>query len=61
MAPTTRRVKTRTPISSSIDSNTWEELRKLSEKTRINISKLLDEAIQDLLEKYKSFNPYPKK
>jgi hypothetical protein len=60
MAATTRRLKNRTPISSSVDTNTWEELRVLSEKTRINVSKLLDEAIQDLLKKYESYNPFPK-
>jgi post-segregation antitoxin (ccd killing protein) len=52
MAATTRSLKNRVPVSSSVDKTIWEELQKLSKSTRINISRLLDEAIQDLLMKY---------
>lgn len=42
----------RVRFGSSLDKKLDEELRKLSEKTRIPISKLLDEAIEDLLKKH---------
>lgn len=37
----------------AIDKELLEGLRKLSEDTRIPASKLIDEAIEDLLKKYK--------
>lgn len=36
----------------SLEHGLYEDLRKLSVATRINISRLLDEALEDLLEKY---------
>ena len=45
-------LKNRTRIGSAIDKNLYEQLKKLSEDTRIPISKLLDEAIADLIEKH---------
>ena len=45
-------LKNRTRIGSAIDKKLYEQLKKLSEDTRIPISKLLDEAIKDLIEKY---------
>jgi len=48
-----RGLKTRVPISSTIDKKLNKELRQLSEDTRIPISKLLDEAIKDLIKKHK--------
>lgn len=53
MTASTRRLKQRIPISSTVDKEIWSRLQKLSEKTRINKSRLLDEAIEDLLKKYK--------
>ena len=47
-----RGLKNRTPISNAIDSELLELFRALSKKTRIAQSKLLDEAIEDLLKKY---------
>ena len=47
-------LKNRTKIGSAIDAELYSKLKELSEKTRIPISKLLDEALCDLLEKYKS-------
>lgn len=40
-------------ISNSIDKKLYEELKKLSEETKVPMSKLLDEAIEDLLKKRK--------
>lgn len=42
----------RVPYSTKIDSELKDKLMKLSEKTRIPQSKLLDEALADLLRKY---------
>lgn len=39
-------------VSSSVDPELWEMLQKLSETTRIPVSRLLDEAIADLLVKH---------
>lgn len=39
-------------IGSAIKAELYIELKKLSDKSRIPISKLLDEAIQDLLSKH---------
>lgn len=40
-------------ISNSIDKELFEKLKKLSEDTKVPMSKLLDEAIEDLLIKRK--------
>ena len=47
-------LKNRTKIGSAIDIELYNKLKELSKKTRIPISKLLDEALSDLLEKHKS-------
>lgn len=47
-----RGLKTRVPISSTVDKKLNKELRQLSKETRIPISKLLDEAIEDLIKKH---------
>ena len=47
-----RQLKNRIRISSSIDIKLNYELKALSEKSRIPVSKLLDEAIELLLEKH---------
>jgi len=46
-----RGLKNRTTISSTIKIELNEKLKKLSNETKIPISKLLDEAIEYLLEK----------
>ncbi len=46
-------LKNRTRIGSAIDKELYEGLKKLSEETRITISKLLDEAIEDLINKHR--------
>ena len=45
-------LKNRTKIGAAIDNNLLEGLKALSVSTRIPLSKLLDEAIEDLLKKY---------
>jgi hypothetical protein len=49
-------LKNRTRIGNTVDIELWERFRELSKETRIPMSKLLDEAIQDLLEKYKKIS-----
>jgi hypothetical protein len=49
-------LKNRVRIGSAIDKKLYEEIKMISEKTRIPISKLLDEAIEDLVKKYKNFS-----
>lgn len=48
-----RGLKNRTPIANAIRTDLAIGLQDLSEKTRIPKSKLLDEALEDLLTKYK--------
>lgn len=45
-------LKNRVRIGSAIDKDNYDNLKKLSDKTRIPMSKLLDEAIEDLLKKH---------
>ena len=45
-------LKTRTRLCTSVNAELNLKLKKLSEETRIPISKLLDEAIEDLLKKH---------
>lgn len=44
--------RTRQPWSTAVDKNLLEQLKKLSEDTRIPTTRLLDEAIEDLLLKH---------
>lgn len=48
--------KNRKHWSTSTDHDLYEKLKKLSENTRIPVSKLLDEAIEDLLLKHKAIH-----
>ena len=45
-------LKNRTRFSNAIDTNLLTELKELSKKTQIPMSKLLDNAIKLLLESY---------
>lgn len=45
-------LKTRTRIGNTIDTNLLEKLKELSSLTRIPMSRLLDEAIEDLIKKH---------
>jgi len=51
MTNNARGLKTRFPVSTSIDKELWTKIKMLSDKTKVPISKLLDEAIEDLLKK----------
>ena len=52
MSVLNQRLKTRTPISTAIETKLFLDLKELSISTRIPLSKLLDEAITDLLKKF---------
>lgn len=45
-------LKNRIKFTSTADKELWEQFSKLSDLTRIDKSKLIDEAIEYLLEKY---------
>jgi len=47
-----RGLKNRTPISNAVDTKLYEQLQQLSKDTMIPISKLLDKAIELVLEEY---------
>lgn len=46
-----RGLKNRKAVSNAVKIELYDGLRELSESTKIPISRLLDEAIEDLLEK----------
>lgn len=46
-----RGLKNRAPFSNAIDKDLYEKFVELSKETRIPQSRLLDEAIEDLLKK----------
>jgi len=48
------KLKTRTRLCSTINNKNVENLREFSKESRIPVSKLLDEAIEDLIIKYKN-------
>jgi len=48
-----RGLKNRTPLSNAVKTELYELLRELSNETKVPISRLLDEAIEDLLAKRK--------
>ena len=54
MTKNKRGLKNRTPISNAVDAKLYEELKKLSDDTMIPISRLLDRAIELVLDEYKS-------
>lgn len=47
-----RGLKNRRTISNAVRSELADALKQLSEETRIPMSKLLDEALEDLIKKY---------
>jgi len=51
------RLVNRVPLSNAIDKELFGMLHKLTQETRIPISKLLDEAIADLLKKHGNVPP----
>lgn len=44
----------RIKIGTAIDKKLYEQLKELSETTRIPMSKLMDESIEDLIKKYEN-------
>lgn len=48
-------LKNRIRIGSSVDKILYERFKALSDKTRVPLSRLLDEAIRDILKKYEDF------
>ena len=48
-----RGLKTRKALSNAVRMDLYEQLKKLSDETKIPMSKLLDEAIEDLITKRK--------
>ena len=46
-----RGLKNRKPLSNAVKIELYESLKRLSKETKIPMSKLLDEAIEDLLKK----------
>ena len=48
-----RGLKTRRALSNAVRIDLYEQLKQLSDETKIPMSKLLDEAIEDLLAKRK--------
>ena len=44
--------RNRKQIASTVDPDIWEKFRQFSVKSRIPASRLLDEAVEDLLLKY---------
>lgn len=49
-------LKNRERYTNSIDKELLRKLKKLSEQTRIPQSRLIDEAIEDILKKYQGSN-----
>ena len=47
-----RGLKNRKPISNAVRNELAEALKQLSDVTKIPMSKLLDEALEDLINKY---------
>ncbi|MBZ5753521.1 ribbon-helix-helix domain-containing protein [Metabacillus rhizolycopersici] len=45
-------LKTRTRIGNTLDTNLLKKLKDLSGNTRIPMSRLLDEAVEDLIQKH---------
>lgn len=49
-----RGLKNRKTISNAVRSELSDRLKELSEKTKIPMSRLLDEALEDLINKYEN-------
>ncbi|MEH7375673.1 ribbon-helix-helix domain-containing protein [Neobacillus drentensis] len=50
-------LKTRTRIGNTLDTNLLEKLKELSNVSRIPMSRLLDEAVKDLIKKHTTITP----
>ena len=47
-------LKNRTRIGNSVDNKLLEEFKKIANNTKIPMSKLLDEALEYIIKKYKA-------
>lgn len=56
-----RQKENRVKFGNTLDSEMYVKLNDLSKQTKIPISRLLDEAIQLLIQKYKQLNMYKEK
>jgi hypothetical protein len=54
-------LRNRVQIGNSVDKGIWERFQSLTKQTKIPISKLLDEAMDDLVEKYRARGLYQDK
>jgi Ribbon-helix-helix domain len=52
-------LKTRTRIGNTLDTKLLKLLKELSKDTRIPMSRLLDEAVEDLIQKHNSKSTTP--
>ena len=52
-------LKTRTRIGNTLDTKLLKLLKELSNDTRIPMSRLLDEAVEDLIQKHNSKSTTP--
>jgi metal-responsive CopG/Arc/MetJ family transcriptional regulator len=52
-------LKTRTRIGNTLDTELLKLLKELSKDTRIPMSRLLDEAVEDLIQKHNSKSTTP--
>ena len=52
-------LKTRTRIGNTLDTELLKLLKELSNNTRIPMSRLLDEAVEDLIQKHNSKSTTP--
>lgn len=53
-----RKIKKREPIGSTLKADLFDELRKLSEETGFPISRLLDRAVELLIQDFKEKGMY---
>lgn len=51
-------LKTRTRIGNTLDTHLLAKLKQLSISTRIPMSRLLDEAVGDLIQKHETSQPF---
>jgi len=51
-------LKNRTRMGNTLDTKLLEKLKELSAVTRIPMSRLLDEAVEDLIHKHNTINPF---
>lgn len=53
-----KRLKTRNQVTMTIDKELWKQFQKLSEVTRIPMSRIADEMIKDIIQKFREKGVY---